>query len=193
MSRTIQTLISNWPRTRKFSQLFSPWSRIGHSLCPIFMLWLVKIWQARLFLKFMQHLETCLLIADSWSWEGFVSSCDVCNCLFPLNVQNAIQLFMAGLVIGFLIEKYATCQSHWKSDFGWIAFKLYTHFPDCGLLSLYMFHRIILILLIVSSRFRNFNRCAACFQSNINIAWRRVLKMPRVNIKRFLRLHIPIP
>ena len=33
---------------------------------------------------------------------------------------------MAGLFIGFLVEKCAACQSHRKSDFGWIAF---THFP----------------------------------------------------------------
>ena len=33
---------------------------------------------------------------------------------------------------------------------------------------MYMFHRIIFILLIVSGLFRNFNRCAGCFQSNIN-------------------------
>ena len=45
--RTIRILISNWPRTRKFSQffkntggedLFLPWSRVGHALRPIFML-----------------------------------------------------------------------------------------------------------------------------------------------------------
>ena len=33
---------------------------------------------------------------------------------------------MASLFIAFLIEKCAACQSHRKSDFGWIAF---THFP----------------------------------------------------------------
>ena len=33
---------------------------------------------------------------------------------------------MAGLFIGFLVEKCAARQSHRKSDFGWIAF---THFP----------------------------------------------------------------
>ena len=93
---------------------------------------------------------------------------------------------------GYWVFDWEMCRlSKSLEIFGWIAFKLYTHFPDCGLLSLYMFQRIILILLIVISLFRNFNRCAACFQSNINIAWRRVLKMPRVNIKRFLRLHIP--
>ena len=33
---------------------------------------------------------------------------------------------MAGLFIGFLVEKCAACHNHRKSDFGWIAF---THFP----------------------------------------------------------------
>ena len=69
--RTIKILISNWPRTRKFSQLLgredscfwlcSPWSRVGHALRPIITLWLVKIWQVSSCGKFMQHLERCLL------------------------------------------------------------------------------------------------------------------------------------
>ena len=32
------------------------------------------------------------LLTDSWSWQCFVSSCDVLNCLFLLGVQNEIQL-----------------------------------------------------------------------------------------------------
>ena len=32
------------------------------------------------------------LFTDSWSWQSFVSSCDVFNCLFLLDVQNEIQL-----------------------------------------------------------------------------------------------------
>ena len=32
------------------------------------------------------------LLTDSWSWESFVWSCDVLNCLFLLGVQNEIQL-----------------------------------------------------------------------------------------------------
>ena len=69
--RTIKILISNSPRTRKFSQfffkktcgedLFLPWSRVGHALRPIFVLWLAKIWQVSSCGKFMQHLENCLL------------------------------------------------------------------------------------------------------------------------------------
>ena len=71
---TIKILTSNLPRTRKFSQLFKntggedlflPWSRVGHALRPIFMLWLAKIWQVSSCEKFMQRLETCLLIAGA--------------------------------------------------------------------------------------------------------------------------------
>ena len=67
---TIKILIWNLPRTRKFSQLFKntdgqdlllPWSRVGYALRPIFILWLVKIWQVSSCGKFMQHLQTCLL------------------------------------------------------------------------------------------------------------------------------------
>ena len=32
------------------------------------------------------------LFTDSWSWQIFVSSCDVFNCLFLLDVRNEIQL-----------------------------------------------------------------------------------------------------
>ena len=41
--------------------LFSPWSRVGHALRSIFMLWLVKIWEVSSCGKFMQRLESCLL------------------------------------------------------------------------------------------------------------------------------------
>ena len=52
LCRTIKILISNWPRTRKFSQLLQAgrtaafdFAHHGHALRPTFMLWLVKIWQ----------------------------------------------------------------------------------------------------------------------------------------------------
>ena len=41
--------------------LILPWSRVGHALRPIFILWLVKIWQVSSCGKIMQHLESCLL------------------------------------------------------------------------------------------------------------------------------------
>ena len=70
------------------------------------------------------------------------------------------------------------------------------HFNTClrewKLLSLYVFHRIIFLLLIVSSVFCNFHRCCAvCFQSPMNsIACRSSQNAAR--IKRFWRLHIVI-
>ena len=42
-------------------ELFLSWSRVGHALRPIFVLWLVKIWQVGSCGKFMQRLESCLL------------------------------------------------------------------------------------------------------------------------------------
>ena len=71
----LKLLISNWPRTREFSKRgscfwppfwpFSPRSRGGHALRPIFTFWLVRSWQVCSCGKFMQHLETCLPIAET--------------------------------------------------------------------------------------------------------------------------------
>ena len=68
------------------------------------------------------------------------------------------------------------------------------HFNTClrewKLLSLYMFHLIIFLLLIVSSLSCNFNRCAVCFQSFMNIACRSTQNA--ASNERFLSLHIVI-
>ena len=65
--------------------------RVGHALRPIFMLWLVKIWQVSLCGKYLCSILK-LVYCDSWSWQSFVSTCDVFNCLFLLDVPNEIQL-----------------------------------------------------------------------------------------------------
>ena len=110
---TIKILISNLPRTRKFSQLFKntggehlllSWTRVGHAPRPIFMLWLVKIWQVSSCGKFMQHLqhlETCLL----WQLKltEILSTCDVFYCLFPLDAQNEIQLLSTVFCYSWLV------------------------------------------------------------------------------------------
>ena len=65
---------------------------------------------------------------DSWSWQSFVSTCDVFYFLFSLDVQNEIQL-LSGIfcyswivcLLSFWFEKYISCQSR-KSDFGWRRF-----------------------------------------------------------------------
>ena len=134
--RTIKILISNLPWTRKFSQLFKntdredlflPWPRVGYALRPIFMLWLVKIWQVSSCGKFMQRLETCLLrqlkLTEFWVnlscfQLSFSTGCTKWN---TAGIKSLL-LFMAGLFIEFLVEKCVACQSR-LSDFGWHRFR----------------------------------------------------------------------
>ena len=126
MSCTINLLISNWPRTREISQLsgrqgscfwpFSQRSRVGHALRPIFMLWLVKIWQVSSCVKNLWSILKLVLIAET--------NRVLCNLVMFLTVvfpgctkwntaaRKILKLFMAGLFIGFLVEKCAACQSH---------------------------------------------------------------------------------
>ena len=72
--------------------LFLPWSRVGHALRPIFVFWLVKMWQVSSCGNLCSILK--VVYFNSWSWQSFVSTCDVFNCLnlFPLDVKNKIQL-----------------------------------------------------------------------------------------------------
>ena len=44
-----------------------------------------------------------LVYFDSCSWQSFVSTCDVFNCLFPLNVQNEIQLLSRVFCYSWLV------------------------------------------------------------------------------------------
>ena len=88
----------------------SPWSRIGHALRPIFMLWLVKIFKVSSCGKLCIVLK--LVYFDSWSWQSFVSTCDFFNCLFPLDVQNEKQLLSRVFVFVF---HFAWCVRGFKS------------------------------------------------------------------------------
>ena len=83
MSRSINILIDSgrensatfYRREGSCFWLFSPWSLIGHALRPVFMLWLLKIWQVGSRGKFMHYLETNLVIAEA---DSFLSS-DSCT------------------------------------------------------------------------------------------------------------------
>ena len=78
--------------------LCSLWSRVGHALRRIFMLWLVKIRQAKNLCSILN-----LVYFDSWSRHCFVSTCDVFNCLFPLDVQNEIQVLSGVFSYSWLV------------------------------------------------------------------------------------------
>ena len=111
MSRTIKLLISNWPRTREFSQLLQTgkllstfltmvtrWSRstsnfyalIGQNLTGEFMR---KIYAA-----------SWNLFTDSWNWRSIVyKRCEAFSCLFPLDAQNEIQMLARFLSNSWLV------------------------------------------------------------------------------------------
>ena len=99
MSRTFKILISNWPRTRKFNRLLH--LHVGkaiafnfshcHALFTLYVQFLCSDWS-----KFdgWVHAENLFSVwkLAYWSWQSFVSFCDILNCLFQLGVQNEIQL-----------------------------------------------------------------------------------------------------
>ena len=80
-------------------------------------------------IKMMVHVVfTDDVYFDSWSWQSFVSTCDVFNCLLPLDVQNEIQLlsgvFCCSWVICLLGFGWEICRL-WKSEIlGWHRFRL---------------------------------------------------------------------
>ena len=73
MLLTFPTIVTRWPlSTSNFYAL------IGQNLTGEFMR---KIYSA-----------SVNLLTDIWSWQSFVWSCNVLNCLFLLDVRNEIQL-----------------------------------------------------------------------------------------------------
>ena len=83
---------NNPPVIKKYrwGRLFLQRSRVGHALRPIFMLWLVKIWQLG---EFMQK-----IYAASWNLFTGEAARVLCQLVIfltvflPLDVQNEIQL-----------------------------------------------------------------------------------------------------
>ena len=136
MCYTIKILIANWPRTQKFSQLLQArktvgfdFSHHGHVLVTLYVQFLHSDWSK--FDRWDHAKKLCSILKvvyfDSWSWQRFVSTCDVFNCLFPLDAQNEMQLlsgvFCYSWLVGFWLRNYyITCQSR-KSDFGWHPFR----------------------------------------------------------------------
>ena len=112
MCRTIKILISNWPRTRKFSQLLQArktvafdFSRHVHALVTLYVQFLCSDWSKFDRWVHAQNLGSILNLVyfDSWSWQSFVSTCDAFNFLFPLDVQNEIQLLSGVFCYSWLV------------------------------------------------------------------------------------------
>ena len=112
MCRTIKILISNGPWTRKFSQLLRAgqtvafdFSHHGQELVTLYVQFLCSDWSK--FGRWVHAENLCsisnLVYFDFWSWQSFVSTCDVFNCLFPLDVQNEIQLLSGVFCYSWLV------------------------------------------------------------------------------------------
>ena len=112
MCRTIKILILNWPRKRKFSQLLRAGKTIAfdfshhvHALVTLYVQFLYSDWSK--FDRRVRAENLCsilnLVYFDSWSWPSFVSTCDVFKCLFPLDVQNEIQLLSGVFFYSWLV------------------------------------------------------------------------------------------
>ena len=81
-------------------------SNHGHVLVTLHVQFSCSDW-----LKFDRWVQ--VVYFDSWSWQSFESTCDVFNCLFFTGCKKwntaaikSVLLFMAGLFIRFLVEKY---------------------------------------------------------------------------------------
>ena len=146
--RTIKILISNWPRTRKVSQLLqagktvaSDFSHHGHALVTLYVQFLCSDWS--IFDRWVHAEYLCsilnLVYFDSWRRQSFVPTCFffVCFdlffcfffCLFFTGCTkwnsaaiSSLLSFMASLFIEFLVEKYVAGQCR-KSDFIWHRFR----------------------------------------------------------------------
>ena len=148
MCCTIKILIANWPRTWKFSQLLQAgktvafvFSHNGHALVTLYVQFLCSDWSK--FDRWVHAQNLCsilnLVYFNSWSWQSFVSTCDVFNCLFPLDVQNEIQL-LSGVfcyswlvcLLGFWLRKRRLSKSEIRFRMASIRFR----FSPCLLKSL---------------------------------------------------------
>ena len=113
---TITILISNWPQTQNSASLFKvqagkTFSYHCHVLVTLHVQFLGSnwlLWQVSSCIKFMQHILRVVCF-DSWSRQSFESTCDVFNCLFPLNVQNEIQLLSRVFSYSWLVCLLGFC------------------------------------------------------------------------------------
>ena len=98
MCRTIKIFISNWPRTRQFSQLLQvgetvafDFSHHGRALVTLYVQFLCSDWSK--FHRWVRSEDLCTILKlvyfDGWSWHSFVSTCVVFNCLFKSIAHTA--------------------------------------------------------------------------------------------------------
>ena len=87
------------------STLAFDFSHHGHALVTLYVQSLCYDWSK--FDRWVHAENLCsilkLVYFDSWSWQSFVSTCDVFNCLFLLDVRNEIQLLSRVFCYSWLV------------------------------------------------------------------------------------------
>ena len=80
-------------------------SHQGHALVTLYVQFLCSDWSK--FDRWVHAENLCSILKvvyfDSWSWQSFVSTCDIFNCRFPLSVQSEIQLLSRVFCYSWLV------------------------------------------------------------------------------------------
>ena len=97
-------VVINWQLSKQGIRYFS---HHGHALVTLYVQFLCSDWSK--FDRWVHAENLCSMLKvvyfDSlrWSLQSFVSTCDVFNCLFPLDVQNEIQLLSRVFCYSWLV------------------------------------------------------------------------------------------
>ena len=77
----------------------------GHALVTLYDQFLFSDWSKFDRWVHAENLRSILKLVyfDRWSCQSFVSTCDLFNCLFPLDVQNKIQLLSRVFCYSWLV------------------------------------------------------------------------------------------
>ena len=77
----------------------------GHALVTLYVQFLCSDWST--FDRWVHAENLCSILKlvhfDSWSWQSFMSTCNVFNCLLPLGVQNEKQLLSRAFCYSWLV------------------------------------------------------------------------------------------
>ena len=103
----------------------------GHMLVTLYIWFSCSDWSKFDGWVHVENLRSILKLAyfDSWSWQSFVSTCELsfstgCTKWNAAAIKSLL-LSIAGLFIGFLVEKCVACQ-HWVFRFRMASFSFFT-------------------------------------------------------------------
>ena len=104
---------------RSFLTIVTPWSRSTSNFYALIAQNLTDEFTRKIYAA-SWSLFTLTAETDKVLWQLAMSGCT--KWIGNTAAFKSLLLFMAGLFIGFLVEKYVACQSR-KSDFGWHRFR----------------------------------------------------------------------